>query len=80
MFLSTNHFVPASDDELRRRAEVFGKQAGITVKVDTIAGFQLPAKRAAEASSQSGHDLIFLSHADPFLFENLLVLFAFAGG
>ena len=71
--LSTNHFVPASDDELRRQAEVFGKQAGLSVKVDTIAGLQLPAKRAAEAQSQSGHDLVFLSHADPFLFESLLV-------
>src|SRR5262245_41009875 len=72
-FLSVNHFVPASDEELRRQAEAFGKQTGITVKVDTIAGLQLPAKRAAEAQSQSGHDLVFLSHADPFLFESLLV-------
>src|SRR6266436_3014206 len=68
-FLSTNHFVPASDDELRRQAEVFGKQAGVTVRVDTIAHLQLPAKRAAEAQSQSGHDLIFGGGADPFLFE-----------
>jgi spermidine/putrescine-binding protein len=36
-FLSFNHFVPASDDELRRQAEVFAKQAGVTVRVDTIA-------------------------------------------
>src|SRR5213593_3078458 len=71
--LSTNHFVPASDDELRRQAEVFGKQAGVAVRVDTIAGLQLPAKRAAEAQAQSGHDLVYLSHADPYLFENLLV-------
>src|SRR2546428_5818901 len=72
-FLSWNHFVPASDDELRRQAELFGKQAGVTVRVDTIAGLQLPAKRAAEAQAQSGHDLVYLSHADPYLFENLLV-------
>jgi multiple sugar transport system substrate-binding protein len=72
-FLSVNHFVPASDDELRRQAEVFGKATGVTVRVDTIAGLQLPAKRAAEAQAQSGHDLVFLSHADPFLFENMLV-------
>ena len=72
-FLSTNHFVPASDDELRKQAEAFGKAAGVAVRVDTIAGLQLPAKRAAEAQSQSGHDLILLSHADPFLFESLLV-------
>src|ERR1700704_1593395 len=71
--LSTNHFVPASDDELRRQAEVFGKQAGLTVKVDPIQGLQLPAKRAAEAQSQSGHDLVLLSHADPFLFETSLI-------
>jgi len=38
-----------------------------------IAGLQLPAKRAAEAQAQSGHDLVFLSHADPYLFENQLV-------
>src|SRR5438477_11036342 len=68
-FLFWNHFVPASDDELRRQAEVFGKQAGVTVRVDTIAHLQLPAKRAAEAQAQSGHDLIFGGGADPFLFE-----------
>jgi multiple sugar transport system substrate-binding protein len=71
--LSNNHFVPAADDELRRQADVFSKQAGVTVKVDTIQGLQLPAKRAAEAQSQSGHDLVILSHADPFLFENSLI-------
>jgi multiple sugar transport system substrate-binding protein len=72
-FISNNHFVPASDDELRRQAELFGQQAGVSVRVDTIAGLQLPAKRAAEAQAQAGHDLVLLSHADPFLFENLLV-------
>src|SRR5215470_3379328 len=72
-FISGNHFVPASDDELRRQAEVFGKEAGIAVKVDTIAALQLPAKRAAQAQSQSGHDLVFMSHADPYLFESQLV-------
>src|SRR5712691_11554461 len=64
-FLSVNHFVPASDDELRRQAEVFGKQAGVTVRVDTIAHLQLPAKFAAEAQSQSGHDLRLSGGADP---------------
>src|SRR5881628_2434258 len=72
-FLSWNHFVPASDDELRKQAEAFGKQAGVTVRVDTIAHLQLTAKRAAEAQAQSGHDLLFVADADPFLFENQLV-------
>jgi multiple sugar transport system substrate-binding protein len=71
-FLSWNHFVPAADDELRRQAEVFSKQAGATVRVDTIAHLQLPAKRAAEAQSQSGHDILLTGGADPFLFENQL--------
>src|ERR671930_195486 len=71
-FLSWNHFVPASDDELRRQAEAFGKQANCTVRVDTIAHLQLPAKRAAEAQAQSGHDLLFMGSADPFLYENQL--------
>jgi multiple sugar transport system substrate-binding protein len=68
-FLSWNHFVPAADDELRRQAEAFGKQAGVTVRVDTIAHLQLPVKRAAEAQSQAGHDLLLTGGADPFLFE-----------
>jgi multiple sugar transport system substrate-binding protein len=68
-FLSWNHFVPASDDELRKQAEAFSKQAGVTVRVDTIAHLQLPSKRAAEAQVQSGHDMILTGDADPFLFE-----------
>jgi multiple sugar transport system substrate-binding protein len=71
-FLSWNHFVPASDEELRKQAEAFGKQAGVSVRVDTIAHLQLPAKRAAEAQSQSGHDLMLTGGADPFLFEQQL--------
>src|SRR5207249_8890240 len=71
-FLSWNHFVPASDDELRKQAEAFGKLANCEVRVDTIAHLQLPAKRAAEAQSQSGHDLMLTGSADPFLFEHNL--------
>src|SRR5213594_2212364 len=71
-FLSWNHFVPASDEELRRQAEVFSKQAGVTVRVDTIAHLQLPAKYAAEAQAQSGHDMIVTIGAEPFLYEHQL--------
>jgi len=71
--LSFNSFVPASDEELRRQAEAFGKQAGAEVRVDTISSSQLPAKLAAEAHAQSGHDIVRTSSADPFLYENLLV-------
>ena len=69
-FLSWNHFVPASDDELRKQAETFGKLANCTVRVDTIAHLQMPAKLAAEAQSQSGHDMYRTALADCFLYEN----------
>src|SRR5437899_5253777 len=71
-FLSWNHFVPASDEELRRQAEVFGKQAGVSVRVDTIAHLQLPAKFAAEAQAQSGHDMLINAGSNPFLYERML--------
>ena len=72
-FLSWNHFVPASDDELRKQAEAFSKANNCTVRVDTMAHLQLPAKRAAEAQSQSGHDMLLTGGSDPFLYENLLL-------
>jgi multiple sugar transport system substrate-binding protein len=72
-FLSWNHFVPASDDELRKQAEAFGKQAGVTVRVDTIAHLQLPAKFAAEAAAQSGHDMVLAQTQTGFLYENQFV-------
>jgi multiple sugar transport system substrate-binding protein len=72
-FLSWNHFVPASDEELRKQAEAFAKQAGIKMRVDTIAHLQLPAKYAAEAASQTGHDMILANTSTAFLYENLLV-------
>ena len=72
-FLSFNHFVPASDDEVKRQTELFAKQAGVSVRFDTIAGPQMPAKRAAQVASQSGHDVIVTGAADPFLYEQHLV-------
>jgi multiple sugar transport system substrate-binding protein len=71
-FLSWNHFVPASDDELRRQAEAFGREAGVAVRVDTIAHLQLPAKYAAEAQARSGHDMFINGLANPFLYERVL--------
>ena len=71
-FLSWNHFVPAADDELRKQAEAFSKANNCTVRVDTMAHLQMPAKIAAEAQSQSGHDMFRSASSDPFLFENQL--------
>src|SRR5881396_4200518 len=72
-FLSWNHFVPASDDELRKQAEAFGKANNCTVRVDTMAHLQMPSKIAAEAQSQSGHDMFRTASADTFLYEQQLL-------
>src|SRR2546425_11276199 len=53
-FLSWNHFVPASDDELRQQAEEVGKQAGGTVRVGTIPHPQLPAQRGGGGPARPG--------------------------
>jgi len=52
---------------------VFGKQVGATVRVDTIAHLQLPAKFAAEAAAQSGHDIVMATTSTAHLYEQQLV-------
>jgi hypothetical protein len=42
-----------------RHSEEYTKHAGVEVTVDFIAHLQLPAKTAAEAKAQWGHDIIF---------------------
>src|SRR2546428_6334200 len=70
-FLSWNHFVPASDDELRKQADAFGKLANCEVPVDTIAHLHLPPKFAAEAQPQPVPDLRLSFGADPLPYANL---------
>lgn len=71
--LSGNHFVPASDVELRRQAEEFSKLSGGMVQVDTIAHLQIPAKQAAEVNAQRGHDIMALGGAFPWLYAKQLL-------
>ena len=78
-FLSWNHFVPAADDELRRQAEVFAKQANCSIRVDTMAHLQMPAKVAAEAQSQAGHDMYRTAGADTSRIGFLVGLYAAVG-
>jgi multiple sugar transport system substrate-binding protein len=59
--LTYAHFVPTSDEELKRQLEEFGKQAGVKVRMDLVAHLQIPAVYASEVQSQSGHDIIGLS-------------------
>jgi len=72
--LTFAHFVPASDDELQRQLEEFGKQAGVKVRMDKVAHLQLPAVLATEVQGKKGHDLIGLSRfAMPNLYAKHLV-------
>ena len=71
--LSWNHFVPASDEELRRQAAEFSEIYGAKVQVDTISHLQIPAKQAAEVNAQRGHDIMIMGGAFPWLYEKQLL-------
>ena len=51
------HFVPAYDTWLDKFAKDWGEKNKIAVTVDHIPVQNVPARAAAEASAQSGHDL-----------------------
>lgn len=67
--LTWNHFVPASDDELKRQAARFGRQEGVTVHIDFMAASQLPIKLAAEIQTQVGHDPVLCRDLEAALYQ-----------
>ena len=71
--LATAHYVPASDKKLEEQAQEFAKQAGVTVKVDHLRSEQMPAKLAAEVTTQSSHDVVELDLIVAWLHEANLV-------
>lgn len=71
--LTWAHFVPASDEELKRQAEQWGKANKVRVRVDLVAHLQLPAKKAAEVQVRGGHDMTHLYIDDPDLYFDHLV-------
>jgi multiple sugar transport system substrate-binding protein len=71
--LSRSHFVPASNKALEDLALRFTQETGIKVTINRIANLQLPAKLAAEAQMQAGHDLIDLRMHLPIYHEQQLV-------
>jgi multiple sugar transport system substrate-binding protein len=73
--LTWSHFVPASDEELQRQLEEFGKMAGIKTRMDRVAHLQIPAVQASEVQGQKGHDITYLRAGTPNLYaEHLLNL------
>ncbi|RMF83716.1 MAG: extracellular solute-binding protein [Nitrospinota bacterium] len=71
--LTWSHFVPSSDDELKRQLEEFGKMEGIKVRMDRIAHLQLPSVIASEVQGQKGHDISFVYISQPHLYADHLV-------
>jgi multiple sugar transport system substrate-binding protein len=71
--LTTANYVPASDKKLAEFMQEFGKQAGVTVKLDHLRSEQMPAKLAAEVTTQAGHDVVELDLMAAWLHQPNLV-------
>ncbi len=70
--MTWSHFVPASDEELKRQLQEFGKMEGIKVSLDRVAHLQVPAVHATEVQGKSGHDISFMWIGEPYLYTNYL--------
>ncbi len=70
--LVNSHFVPASDEELKRQLAEFGKAAGVKTRLDRVAHLQLPAVLAGEVQGQKGHDLVAVGNSNPHLYSKHL--------
>ncbi len=68
--LTWNHFVPASDAELKKQAEQFGREQHVKVHLDFIAHLQLSSKLAAEVQTQSGHDIVLFRDLEAALHQH----------
>jgi multiple sugar transport system substrate-binding protein len=71
--LTTANYVPASDKKLEEQLQAFGKQAGVTIKIDHLRSEQMPAKLAAEVTTQAGHDVVELDLMAAWLHHTNLV-------
>ena len=65
--LTMNHYVPASDENLRKMAREFGKANRARVKIDFIPHRDTYVKVAKEQETRSGHDIVFLFFSKPHL-------------
>ena len=63
--LQANHFVPASDENLKKWAKEFEKANKCRVKIDFIAHRDTYVKIAKEQETRQGHDIVFLFFSKP---------------
>jgi multiple sugar transport system substrate-binding protein len=69
-----SHFVPAYDTWIAAFAREWGEKNGVAVTVDHIPALELPARAAAEAAAQAGHDLFgFNGSGGPHLYRKQLL-------
>jgi multiple sugar transport system substrate-binding protein len=65
--LTWNHFVPASDENLRQWAKEFEQANECRVKIDFIPHRDLYVKVAKEQETRTGHDMVLLFFRQPHL-------------
>src|ERR671931_1149382 len=65
--LAANHFVPASDENLKKWAKEFEKANKCRIKIDFIAHRDTYVKIAKEQETRQGHDIVFLFFSKPHL-------------
>jgi multiple sugar transport system substrate-binding protein len=75
--LTMNHFVPASDEHLRKWAKEFAKAHKCQVKIDFIAHRDLSVTVAKEQETRTGHDVVLLVSSKPHLHHDDLETLAF---
>src|SRR5215510_16430492 len=63
--LTLNHFVPASDENLKRWAKEFEKASKCHVKIDFIAHRDTYVKVAKEQETRTGHDVVLMFFSKP---------------
>jgi multiple sugar transport system substrate-binding protein len=71
--IKSSHFVPASDAELKRQGDEWGKQNRATFAIDAVPTGQLNTKKAAIVTAQAGADLAMLWIGDQDLYFDHLV-------
>src|SRR5215831_17162682 len=73
--LTHEHFVPVSDENLRKWMAEFAKLHNIEGKVDSIAHRDTYVRLATEAETKTGHDIVVLFFNNPQLYaENVIDL------
>ena len=67
-----NHWVPGANDVMKQVVDDWAKKNSVDVKVDFIAGTQLPTIGAGEARARTGHDIFNMRGWMPSIYRDRL--------